>query len=194
MTQIGFYHDMTRCVDCKTCQMACKDKNNLDIGMLYRHAQSFETGKYPTPATYCYSFNCNHCATPDCFAACKYGAITKMDDGTVIIDQETCTGCQDCVTACPYSIPQYNAATNKVGKCDGCYFLRQAGENVACASSCPARALFFGDITDLKSQYGSGKTLVNAFPALGMNTETGPSLLVNLKDAANSTDFKPSIF
>ena len=36
MAQLAFYFDGTRCTGCKTCVFACKDKNNLDVGMAYR--------------------------------------------------------------------------------------------------------------------------------------------------------------
>ncbi len=195
MAQIGFYFDMTRCVNCKTCQMACKDKNNLDVGVNLRHAESFETGSFPIPQTFCYSFSCNHCATPACLASCTTGAIYKAeDDGTVIIDQELCIGCQACVSACPYSIPQLNTNTGQINKCDGCYFLRKNGEEPACASSCCARALHFGDLEELKSKQGAGKTLVNDFPALGAGPATGPSILINMKEAGKTANFEPSLF
>lgn len=195
MAQIGFYHDMTRCVDCKACQMACKDKNDLDQGIIYRHAESFETGAFPKPASYCYSFSCNHCALPACFAACPDEAISKMEDGTVIIDEGLCTGCKECITACPYGIPQYNEATNTVGKCDGCYDLRQEGEEASCVGICPSRALHLGDMEELQAEFGSGKELTNDFPALGVSPETTqPSLLVNIKDAAKEATFSPSLF
>ncbi|MDP4128349.1 MAG: 4Fe-4S binding protein, partial [Bacillota bacterium] len=29
---LGFYFDMEKCIGCRTCQIACKDKNNLDVG------------------------------------------------------------------------------------------------------------------------------------------------------------------
>ncbi len=32
MAQYGFYFDQTVCAGCHTCQIACKDKNRLDIG------------------------------------------------------------------------------------------------------------------------------------------------------------------
>lgn len=34
--QLGFYIDSARCSGCKACQVACKDKNNLDVGRKYR--------------------------------------------------------------------------------------------------------------------------------------------------------------
>ncbi len=194
MAQVGFYHDMSRCVGCKSCQMACKDKNNLDIGLVYRHAESFETGSYPMPATYCYSFSCNHCAMPACLAVCPVNAIEKREDGTVVILEDLCIGCQECITACPYGVPQYNSASELVGKCDGCYELRLRGEENACASTCAQRALYFGDLEELKTRFGSGKALVSEFPALGSSATTQPSVLVNIKDAAKETAFSQSIF
>ena len=33
MSQQAFYFDGTRCTGCKTCQMACKDYKNIDLGI-----------------------------------------------------------------------------------------------------------------------------------------------------------------
>ena len=32
----GFYFDMTACIGCRTCQVACKDKNDLPLGEKFR--------------------------------------------------------------------------------------------------------------------------------------------------------------
>ena len=58
---LGFYFDMTRCVGCRACQVACKDRNNLDIGLLFRYAKTYETGSFPKVGMYNYSGSCNHC-------------------------------------------------------------------------------------------------------------------------------------
>ena len=58
---IGFYFDMTRCTGCRACQVACKDKNRLDVGTIYRHAQTFSVGSFPNVSAYSYSCICNHC-------------------------------------------------------------------------------------------------------------------------------------
>ena len=44
MTQIGFYYDQTRCAGCKTCQVACKDKNRLGVGPVLRKVASRQVG------------------------------------------------------------------------------------------------------------------------------------------------------
>ncbi len=44
MAQYGFYFDQTVCAGCHTCQIACKDKNRLEVGTLYRKVITCETG------------------------------------------------------------------------------------------------------------------------------------------------------
>ena len=43
----GFYFDMTRCIGCRACQVACKDKNRLGVGTLYRGVKSYTVGTFP---------------------------------------------------------------------------------------------------------------------------------------------------
>ena len=75
MGKLGFYFDSTLCIGCRTCQVACKDKNGLPAGISYRVVRSFETGDYPRPGFYHYSGACNHCFSPACVASCPVGAI-----------------------------------------------------------------------------------------------------------------------
>ena len=84
MTRIGFYYDQTRCAGCKTCQVACKDKNRLGIGPVLRKVTSHQVGAYPAVKMYHVSASCNHCDAPACMAKCPTGAIAKNDDGTVV--------------------------------------------------------------------------------------------------------------
>ena len=184
---VGFYVDMTKCVGCRACQVVCKDKNRLDVGMIFRHANTYSVGQFPSVTGYSYSFTCNHCATPACLAACPVSAIYRADDGTVIIDQDICVGNQQCVSACPYSVPQYDAKANKSNKCDACYAIRQAGGIPACVASCPNRALDFGEYSDLQAKYGSG--LVADIAVLPTSATTTPSLLIKAKDNATQTGF-----
>lgn len=123
----GFYFDMTRCIGCRACQVACKDKNRLGVGTLYRGVKSYTVGTFPDVKTYSYSASCNHCEDPICMKNCPVGAIEKAEDGTVIQDQEKCIGCRMCVMSCPYGHPKYFPEKGVSGKCDGCYGIRANG-------------------------------------------------------------------
>lgn len=45
----GFYFNQQICIGCRTCQVACKDKNDLEVGYLFRRVESFEVGEFPSP-------------------------------------------------------------------------------------------------------------------------------------------------
>lgn len=182
---VGFYFDMTRCIGCRACQVACKDKNRLDVGTIFRYAKTFSVGTFPDVEGYSYSASCNHCGTPACMAVCPTGAIFRADDGTVIIDQDVCEGDAACTKACPYGVPQL-LPSGKANKCDGCYAIREAGGQPACVTACPNRALDFGDYDELKKQYGPD--LVSEIAILPGDT-TAPSLLIKPKEAATKTSF-----
>ena len=105
MAQYGFYFDMTVCAGCRTCQIACKDKNRLDVGTLFRKVDTYETGEFPNPGIYHLATACNHCDNPACVAACPTGRTVKDEaTGLVVHDANIqCLGevCQLCVKACP---------------------------------------------------------------------------------------------
>ena len=111
---LGFYFDMTRCVGCRACQVACKDRNDLDIGLLFRYAKTYETGSFPKVGMYNYSGSCNHCENPACVTVCPTGAMYKAEDGTVIHDDDMCIGCKACMNICPYGAPKFDEARSIV--------------------------------------------------------------------------------
>ena len=92
MAQYGFYFDQTVCAGCHTCQIACKDKNRLDVGTLYRKVRTFEVGEYPNPGIYHLATTCNHCDNPACVAACPTKRTVK--------DEETGLVCHDANIKC----------------------------------------------------------------------------------------------
>jgi anaerobic dimethyl sulfoxide reductase subunit B len=173
--QMGFFFDMTACIGCKTCQIACNDKNDLGAGVLFRRVVGFEGGKFPNPWVYYVSMTCNHCAEPLCVSSCSTGALYKDGKtGAVLLDGDKCIGCKKCVLACPYGIPQYLETTGRIAKCDMCQDLISAGEEPACTSSCVMRALHFGRLDELKWKYG-GTQDVKGLPA---SSVTNPSILI----------------
>ena len=180
---VGFYFDMTRCIGCRACQVACKDKNRLEVGTLYRDVKTYTVGTFPDVTSYSYSFGCNHCENPVCLNNCPTGAIYKAEDGTVIQDQSLCIGCRMCVMSCPYGQPQYFEELGVSGKCDGCYGIRQAGGEPACVAGCPNRALAFGDIDELRAEFG-GDLDEGTIVVLPSPDQTQPNVLIKTKEAA----------
>ncbi len=182
MSQIGFYYDQTRCAGCKTCQVACKDKNGLGVGTVLREVRSYQVGSYPKATLYHYSATCNHCENPACVKACPVRAMQKdPDDGTVFNDHDLCIGCGSCVQACPYGVPRLDAQTGWSWKCDGCRTLRAEGYEPACVEACPYRALEFGDVDELRAAHPDGT--VTELAAQGVGT-TGPQTLIRPKASA----------
>ena len=182
MAKKGFVYIQDDCVGCKTCQLACKDKNDLPVGTLFRHLIDFEVGTYPDAAIFHYAKTCNHCTSPLCVANCPTGAMyLDEEDGTVQHDDEMCIGCQTCVRSCPYGVPQYLTDQKIVRKCDACIALRKNGEQPACVAACQMRALEFGDIDELKAKHPGA---VSDLPILPSSSTTSPCTIIQPKAAA----------
>lgn len=181
--QLAFYFNSSTCIGCKTCQIACKDKNNLPVGTLWRRVFSYEAGSWniisgcnvPNSITgYHVSTSCQHCQDPKCVEVCPTGAAFKRSDGVVLIDQDQCVGCRYCEWACPYSAPQFNEEQGYMEKCNFCVDLIEAGESPACVSSCPVGALEFGELEDLRAKYGD----LAAIEPLPVDDITNPALVI----------------
>ena len=189
MGYLGFYYNMLDCIGCKTCQVSCKDKNNLKVGTLFRRVKHFETGIYPTPGVYYFSGTCNHCDQPKCVEGCPTRAMHISDDGTVQHDANRCIGCFYCTWNCPYGVPQVNLETGKSVKCNACKDLRGKGENPVCVDACVMRCLEFGDLDQLRAKHG-GEKLTDKIAILPDSGITQPSLLINPKSLAFGTDYQ----
>jgi anaerobic dimethyl sulfoxide reductase subunit B (iron-sulfur subunit) len=186
--QKGFYFDMTACIGCRTCQVACKDKNDLKVGTIFRQVTNFETGVFPKPGVYHFSSTCNHCADPKCVAGCPTKAMHKLENGIVDHDRSKCIGCRYCVWNCPYGVPKFIEELGKVSKCTFCQDLIGNGENPVCVDACPMRAIQWGELAELKAKYG--RESVSDLPILPLSSVTGPSLLIKPRNAAKQTDFR----
>lgn len=194
MTQYGFYFDSSRCTGCKTCELACKDYNDLGTDILFRRVYDYEGGVWEqdeagawssTAFVYHVSNACNHCDSPACFAACPQGAIIKDEEtGLVHNDPEKCIGCGTCVEACPYDAPRVDSEMGVSRKCDGCINRAKEGQKPICVDACLLRCLEFDDIETLRSKYGD---LAQILP-LPDPAETMPNLVLNPCPASEGAD------
>lgn len=191
--QYGFFVDTSKCTGCKTCQVSCKDKNDLPVGVNFRRVYEYTGGDWEKQSNdtwkqnvfaYYVSISCNHCSSPACTKACPTGAMHKREqDGLVVVDKSLCVGCRYCEMACPYGAPQYNAEKKHMTKCDGCFDLLEQNKKPICVSSCPLRALDFGPINELREKYGENADIA----PLPDSRLTKPSLVVCHNRHAKST-------
>ncbi len=150
--QIGFFVDATRCINCKTCEIACKDFHDAPVGRRIRKVRSFEGGESPAIFAYNVSMSCNHCERPACVEGCPAGAYSKRsEDGIVFHDPEKCIGCRYCTWICPYGAPQYDSREGRVRKCNLC-----PGEAVpVCVEACPMRAIEVAPLAEIERKTGT---------------------------------------
>ena len=161
----GLLYDTTRCIGCKACVTACTEANGLapdpgesdglyqapeslnahtkNIIKLYRSADGREWSYMKQ--------QCMHCVDPTCVTACPLSALEKGDFGIVSWNGTTCLGCRCCQIACAFNIPKFewNQVNPKVVKCELCRHRLAVGDEPACTTVCPRKAVIFGKRTDL---------------------------------------------
>jgi formate dehydrogenase iron-sulfur subunit len=140
--QYRFHFDMTKCIGCKCCVVACNEQNGNPAATNWRRVGEVEGGHYPYTQRYHLSTGCNHCLEPSCMTGCPVKAYSKSaESGLVILDADTCIGCQYCTWNCSYGVPQYNPERGVAGKCDMCHERLSDGMAPACVAACPEEAI-----------------------------------------------------
>ena len=158
--------DISRCIGCKGCEVACKEWNDLKVEPTVNFG-SYQSHEDLSADTWLLMrFNevevdgnlqwlikkdaCLHCEDPGCLYACPSpGAIVQYENGIVDFNQDNCIGCQYCVTGCPFNIPRFDAASKKVYKCNMCVDRVEAGLEPACVKTCPTQAISWGTKEDM---------------------------------------------
>lgn len=183
MSQYGMIIDQDRCVGCRTCMAACKMEHNVPAkvfrmkvfnqeGRITNDRVTTKNGKYQLSWT---PVPCMQCREPACVEECPANAITKRDDGVVYIDQDKCIGCETCLSACPYGVPEMMEQYGVADKCDMCRHRIDTGKNPICVDVCPSRAISFGEIDSPASSLGK-RVKEEGFVQMKPEKGTNPSV------------------
>ncbi len=132
------------CMGCHACEVACKQEHGLGVGP--RLVRVVEKSAEFTPVY------CRHCAKAPCKEACPVDAITRNDQGIVLIDPELCIGCKECVEACPFGAMQFDEAREAAVKCDLCADRLEQREAPACTLVCPTGCIFWGSMKEFSDK------------------------------------------
>ena len=109
MTHKTLVIDLDRCIGCFACELACKQENNVPLGVHYNKVLSIgPMGKFPDLTQYFLPTVCQHCKDAPCVKVCPTGATYQTEDGQVLVNKEKCIGCKMCANACPYDVPVFN--------------------------------------------------------------------------------------
>ncbi len=113
MSKWNMIIDVAECTNCQLCTLAAMDEyiDNDWPGYsapMPKHGHNWinilqkERGGFGFMDIAYVPTMCNHCDDAPCIAAAKDGAITKRDDGIVLIDPVKAKGQKQLVDACPY--------------------------------------------------------------------------------------------
>jgi thioredoxin reductase/Fe-S-cluster-containing dehydrogenase component/CRP-like cAMP-binding protein len=135
--------DSDKCVGCDNCEAACAATHGGYSRLDRKGGKSFASIQIP--------ISCRHCENPLCMLDCPPDALHRQPNGEVVI-RDTCIGCGNCVTNCPYGVIKlvYDTISTgwsfwatktkgpaKAAKCDMCHELKGGP---ACVRACPTGA------------------------------------------------------
>lgn len=145
--------NLDRCTRCDDCVRACATAHDNNPRFI-RHGPILNQYMIPNA--------CLHCVDPICMIECPTAAIQRdLDHGDIVINEQTCIGCAQCASNCPFDAirmvdirdskgevivdSKSQAPLTQATKCDLC--IDQRG-GPACERACPHDALFRVDMQD----------------------------------------------
>ncbi len=188
--QYRFHFDMTACVGCHCCEVACNEQNGNSADVKWRRVGEMEVGEFPNVVSMFNSMSCNHCIDPECLKGCPTNSYIKLENGIVFHDDDACIGCQYCTWNCPYEVPVFNKDRGIVTKCHMCVDKLEAGQTPACVQACPAGAISI-EVVDTKEWIENDMAKEGVAPHLPDVSITKPTTRYTLPDIPEG-EIKPA--
>ncbi len=203
----SFLIDTTKCFACRSCQVACKQWNELaaedpvptNRGS-YQNPPNLSASQWllilfketeRTDGTLAWNFvrdSCRHCIDAPCRQAAKNKDAIVIDEETGAVLFTELTADEEFASilrACPFNTPRRDAATGQMFKCVMCVDRVHNGLLPACATACPSDAIEFGDREEILKMADERLAAIRGqFPDAAVLDRRDVRLLILLGDRA----------
>jgi formate dehydrogenase iron-sulfur subunit len=186
MAENCYYYDGSRCIACRSCQVACKQWNRLpgEKTKFFAAAGGYQNPVDLSPITWNIikfherdtadgvewlfrRHHCFHCTKANCIEVCPVEpkAMTRHPViQMVYVNKDLCIGCGSCEDACPFGVPHVDENLEKSQKCTGCIDRVTNDLPTACVKTCPTQAIRYGTREDM---YALAEKRVQELKAIG---------------------------